>query len=49
LSYAELYFTDTLWPDFSPAKLDKAVLEFQKRNRRFGGGKFAVYQKKQQS
>jgi undecaprenyl diphosphate synthase len=46
LSYAELYFTDTLWPDFSPAKLDKAVLEFQKRSRRFGGGDFSVYKKK---
>ncbi len=36
LSYAELYFTDTLWPDFSPAKLDKAIAEYQKRQRRFG-------------
>lgn len=36
MSYAELYFTDTLWPDFSPAKLDKAIAEFQKRQRRFG-------------
>ena len=45
LSYAELYFTDTLWPDFSPAKLDKAILEFQKRNRRFGGGKVSAYRK----
>lgn len=46
LSYAELYFTDTFWPDFSPAKLDQAILEFQKRTRRFGGGDFAAYQKK---
>lgn len=36
LSYAELYFTDTLWPDFSPAKLDKAIAEYQNRQRRFG-------------
>lgn len=36
MSYAELYFTDTLWPDFSPAKLDIAIAEFQKRQRRFG-------------
>lgn len=36
MSYAELYFTDTLWPDFSPAKLDKAIAEFQERQRRFG-------------
>jgi len=36
LSYSELYFTDTLWPDFSPAELDKAIVEYQKRQRRFG-------------
>lgn len=36
LSYSELYFTDTLWPDFSPAKLDRAIAEYQKRQRRFG-------------
>lgn len=46
LSYSELYFTDTLWPDFSPAKLDKAILDYQQRNRRFGGGSFSVYKKK---
>ena len=46
LSYSELYFTDTLWPDFSPAKLDKAIAEYQKRTRRFGGGKFEAYKKK---
>lgn len=34
--YAELYFTDTLMPDFSPAKLDEAIEEFQRRQRRFG-------------
>lgn len=36
MSYSELYFTDTLWPDFSPAKLDKAIGEYQRRQRRFG-------------
>lgn len=36
MSYAELYFTDTLWPDFSPKKLDQAILEYQERQRRFG-------------
>jgi len=46
LSYSELYFTDTLWPDFSPAKLDKAIAEYQKRTRRFGGGKFEAYKRK---
>lgn len=34
--YAELYFTPTLWPDFGPEEFDKAILEFQKRQRRFG-------------
>lgn len=36
-AYAEYYFTDVLWPDFSPKELDKALIEFQNRNRRFGG------------
>lgn len=36
LSYSELYFTDILWPDFSPKKLEKAIAEYQKRLRRFG-------------
>jgi len=44
--YAELYFTPTLWPDFTPAKFDEAIADYQKRTRRFGGGKFTVYKKK---
>lgn len=36
-AYAELYFTDTLWPDFSKKDVDKAIEEFNNRNRRFGG------------
>lgn len=36
-SYSELYFTDTLWPDFSVRDLHAAILEFQRRNRRYGG------------
>jgi len=36
LSYAELYFTDTLWPDFGPKELNKAILEYNERERRFG-------------
>jgi undecaprenyl diphosphate synthase len=36
LSYSELYFTPVLWPDFSPEELDKAIVEYQKRERRFG-------------
>ena len=36
-AYSEYYFTDVLWPDFTPAELDKAILSYQKRSRRFGG------------
>ncbi len=36
-AYSEYYFTDVLWPDFSSKELDKAIIEFQNRNRRFGG------------
>ncbi|MEF2145834.1 MAG: isoprenyl transferase [Desulfovibrionaceae bacterium] len=35
-AYSEFYFTDTLWPDFSPQELDKALEDFQSRQRRFG-------------
>jgi undecaprenyl diphosphate synthase len=35
-AYAELYFTDTLWPDFREKDINKAIAEFQRRNRRFG-------------
>lgn len=37
LAYTELYFTDTLWPDFDKAELIKAIEEYSKRRRRFGG------------
>lgn len=36
-SYAEYYFPETLFPDFNEEEFDKAILEFNKRNRRFGG------------
>ncbi len=36
-AYAEFIFMDTLWPDFNEKCLDKALAEFAKRNRRFGG------------
>src|SRR5262249_32645745 len=36
-AYTELYFTETLWPDFSPEQLDLAITAYQKRERRFGG------------
>jgi undecaprenyl diphosphate synthase len=37
IAYAELYVTETLWPDFRRADLLQALLEYQKRERRFGG------------
>jgi len=37
IAYSEIYVTDKLWPDFTREDLEAAVLEFQKRERRFGG------------
>lgn len=37
IAYAELYVTDTLWPDFNRDELLKAIAEYGKRERRFGG------------
>jgi len=36
IAYAELYFTNTLWPDFTKEDLNHAIIEYQKRERRFG-------------
>ena len=36
IAYCELYFTDTLWPDFRKENLLKAIIDYQKRERRFG-------------
>ncbi|MEN8614052.1 polyprenyl diphosphate synthase [Dehalogenimonas sp. THU2] len=36
-AYAELYFTDTLWPDFGRAEIEKALADYARRQRRFGG------------
>jgi undecaprenyl diphosphate synthase len=36
-AYSELYFTDTLWPDFQKEDLIKAIESYTKRDRRFGG------------
>jgi undecaprenyl diphosphate synthase len=36
-AYAEFYFTDVLWPDFSKEELHRAIAAYQSRNRRFGG------------
>ena len=38
-AYSEFYFTDVLWPDFTPEELDRAIAEFRRRDRRFGGVK----------
>ena len=35
-SYAELYFPEVLWPDFTEAEFDRAVEEYSRRDRRFG-------------
>ncbi len=37
LSYSEMFFTDTLWPDFTPQELESIIQRFQKRERKFGG------------
>ncbi|MGM9968980.1 MAG: isoprenyl transferase [Anaeroplasma sp.] len=37
LAYSELYFTDVYWPDFNEKELRKALINYQSRNRRFGG------------
>ena len=36
IAYAELYFTDVYWPDFTEEDLEKAIVEYQNRERRFG-------------
>lgn len=38
-TYSEFYFCDTLWPDFAERDLDKAIIAYQSRDRRFGGVK----------
>jgi undecaprenyl diphosphate synthase len=37
IAYAETFVTETLWPDFNRARLLEALIEFQKRERRYGG------------
>ncbi len=37
IAYTELYFTEVLWPDFDTIEMLKAIIEYQKRERRFGG------------
>ena len=38
-AYSEFYFTDVLWPDFTTDELERAIAEFQRRDRRYGGVK----------
>jgi undecaprenyl diphosphate synthase len=35
-AYSELYFTETMWPDFGKDEFKSAIMEYQKRERRFG-------------
>ena len=37
IAYAEIFVTETLWPDFNRARLLESFLDFQKRERRYGG------------
>ena len=37
LAYSEIYITDVLWPDFNEVEFLKAIIDYQTRNRRFGG------------
>ncbi|NDG63773.1 MAG: hypothetical protein EBY29_09965, partial [Planctomycetes bacterium] len=37
LSYAEILFSQVLWPDFSPSEFEKAVAEYGRRRRTYGG------------
>ena len=37
LAYTEFYFTDVLWPDFGRKELIQAILQYNSRDRRFGG------------
>ena len=39
LAYAEMYFSDVLWPDFDEREIDRAIAAFQARDRRYGGVK----------
>ncbi|SHH75789.1 undecaprenyl diphosphate synthase [Sporobacter termitidis DSM 10068] len=38
-AYSEFYFTDVLWPDFSEREMDRAIIAYQSRDRRYGGVK----------
>ena len=42
ISYAEIYFTETYWPDFTPDEFEKAVRDYSMSERRFGGSKVTI-------
>ena len=44
IAYAEIYVTEVLWPDFRATHLLEAIVEFQRRERRYGGIRFASLQ-----
>jgi undecaprenyl diphosphate synthase len=44
LAYAELYFTDILWPDFTKKELFEAIIDYQNRERRFGKTSEQIYE-----
>ena len=44
-AYSEIYVTETLWPDFRRVHLLEAVVDYQRRDRRFGGLKLVVSKK----
>ena len=37
LAYSEIYISEVLWPDFDESEFFKAIIDYQSRNRRFGG------------
>ncbi|MEE4115985.1 MAG: isoprenyl transferase [Marinilabiliaceae bacterium] len=45
IAYSELYFTETLWPDFGKEELYKAIIDYQRRERRFGKTSEQVHEK----
>lgn len=45
LAYTELYFTDILWPDFGKEEFYKAIIDYQKRERRFGKTSEQIFEK----
>jgi undecaprenyl diphosphate synthase len=49
LAYSELYFTDTYWPDFDAAALDKAIHSYRQRERRFGRTSEQIVEQKKAS